>query len=391
MHEPTEAELRERIETTRTRMGETIEAIGDRVNPERVKTELKAHAKEQVREIKDNVKMKARSTMRDVKHEVRDTGRGIWDTIRENPIPAGMVGIGLAWLLANRSEGHDHAHLGYDQSVRDGGYGYGYGLGPSVPYRQGSDRDFSQSDHEARYTGRSYSAGSPGFGNTYGNQHGGGSYGGQYRDDSGSGVVDSVRDTADDVRHAAQQGMETARERVGDAVDTVRDAAGDAVETVRDTASDVVNRAAEGFDRVQEHVGDWADHARHRAVRVEQRVEYAARENPLAAGAVAMALGLVAGLMIPETRRERQLMGDARDRFMDRAGELAHRATERVREVAHEAADSVREVVDDALPDSDSAGLQGSGSSRASGGTTSGGTASSSAAAGGTASSQRRV
>jgi ElaB/YqjD/DUF883 family membrane-anchored ribosome-binding protein len=358
MHEPTEAELRDRIETTRARMGETIDAIGDRVNPERVKTELKAHAKEQVREMKDNVKMKARSTMRDVKHEVRDTGRGIWDTIRENPVPAGMVGIGLAWLLANRSEGHDHAHLGHNQSLRDGGYGYGYGLGPSVPYRQGSDRDFSQSDHDARYTGRSYSTGSPGFGNTYGNQYGGGPYGGQYRDDSGSGVVDSVRDAAD----------------------TVRDAAGDAVEAVRDTASDVASRAAEGFDRVQEHVGDWADHARHRAVRVEQRVEFAARENPLAAGAVAVALGLVAGLMIPETRRERQWMGDARDRVMDRAGELAHRATERVREVAHEAADSVREVVDDALPDSDSAGFQASGSSSASGG----------AASSSTASSQRR-
>jgi ElaB/YqjD/DUF883 family membrane-anchored ribosome-binding protein len=336
MAEESESELRERIEATRARMGETIEEIGERVNPDRVKSELKAHAREQVQELKDNVKTKARSTMRDVKHEVRDTGRGIWHTIRENPVPAGMVGIGLAWLLVNRDDSPD-----FDRSYRYDPRG----LGPAAPYRPGTDRDFSRMDQDARYTGAAYSAG--------------GQYGGQYGGQTGTdtargaahGAADSIRDTAEHLRDTAQDGLEAARDRVEDAVDTVRHAAGSAAETVRDTASEAVHRAADGIDHMQDRVSDVAEQARYRAVRLEQRMEYAARENPLAAGAVAMALGLMTGLLIPETRREHRLMGRTRDDLMDRAGEFTHRATERVRDVAHEAVDSVKEVVEDALPD----------------------------------------
>jgi ElaB/YqjD/DUF883 family membrane-anchored ribosome-binding protein len=324
-------------------MGETIEEIGERVNPDRVKAELRAHAREQVDEFKDNVKEKARSTMRDVKHEVRDTGRGIWDTIRENPIPAGMVGIGLAWLIANRSDSHE-------RDARHYGYGYGYDrgeqahrMGPSVPYTPGMDRDYSSMDHRDRYTGGSYSAGS-----VHEESHG--------ARDAMHTMRSKAHDGAESVRETVGDAVDTARDVAGDAVDTVRDAAGDAVHAVRDAASDVVDRAAHGIDRAQDQVGEWADDARRHAVRIEQRGEYAARENPLAAGAVALAAGLVAGLIIPETRREHQLMGEARDRVFDRAGEMAHRAGEKVREVAEEAGDVVRDAIDDATPDDSQAG-----------------------------------
>jgi ElaB/YqjD/DUF883 family membrane-anchored ribosome-binding protein len=327
MHEPSEVELRARIEETRGRMGETIEEIGERVNPDRVKAELRAHAREQVEGIKNNVKEKARSTMREVKHEVRDTGRGIWDTIRDNPIPAGMVGVGLAWLIANRSDSHEkeYGHYGYD-------YGYDRGerpqhMGPAVPFVRGMDRDYSTMDVRDRYTGGTYSAG------------------------SATGESHPVRDAVNTMQSKAQDGVDTVRDTVGDAVDTVRDAAGDAVDTVRDTAAGIVDRASHGLDMAQDAVGDWAGQARRRAVRVEQRVEYATRDNPLAAGAVAVAVGLVAGLMIPQTRREHRLMGDARDRVMEKAGEMAHEAADKVRDVAQEAGDVLRDAVDDAAPD----------------------------------------
>jgi ElaB/YqjD/DUF883 family membrane-anchored ribosome-binding protein len=340
MPDRSEAELRARIEATRVRMGETIEEIGERVNPDRVKAELRAHARDQVDEIKENVKEKARSTMREVKHEVRDTGRGIWDTIRENPIPAGMVGIGLAWLIANRSDSHEYETRRY-------GYGYGYDyergershrMGPAVPYTPGMDRDYAGMDDRDRYAAGSYSAGTP-----HDESHG------------VRGAMDAAqskaRDGAETIRDTVGDAVDTARDAAGDAVDTVREAAGDAVHAVRDAASDVVDRAAHGIDRAQDQVSEWAGDARRGAMRVERRVEYAARENPLAAGAVALAAGLVAGLMIPETRREHQLMGETRDRVFDRAGEMAQKAGEKVREVAEEAGDVVRDAVDDAVPD----------------------------------------
>ncbi|MGH7446484.1 MAG: DUF3618 domain-containing protein, partial [Longimicrobiales bacterium] len=105
MSERSEHEIRESIEATRARMGETIEQIGDRVNPRNVKAEVRARAREQMHEVRDNMKRKVRNTMRDVEHGVTDTGRGIWATIKDNPVPAGMVGVGLAWLFANRRDG----------------------------------------------------------------------------------------------------------------------------------------------------------------------------------------------------------------------------------------------------------------------------------------------
>jgi ElaB/YqjD/DUF883 family membrane-anchored ribosome-binding protein len=322
MDERSEAELRERIDATRSRMGETIEEIGDRVNPRRVRAE-----------IKDTVKRKARDTMRDVEHEVRNTGRSIWDTIRENPIPAGMVGIGLAWLVANRSQSHDH-HYG-------GGYDYDQGLydsGRAVPYRPYYERDFSGMSHDARYSGREHSAGS-----YAGNVHG--------DNDSGHGAMDSMHDAADSMRDRAEDAVDNVRERAEHVVDNVRHAAEDAADTVRETASDVVDRAVEGIDHMQERVSEFAHTARYRAARVEQRVEYAARENPVAAGAVALAAGLMAGLLIPETRREHKLMGRANDRVMERGEEMAHRAAEKAKEIAREAGESIRDAVEDAIPD----------------------------------------
>ena len=46
--------------------------------------------------------------------------------------------------------------------------------------------------------------------------------------------------------------------------------------------------------------------------------------NPLAVGAVAMAVGAAVGLALPETRREQELMGDARDRVVDNAKSMAN-------------------------------------------------------------------
>ncbi|HZA36418.1 MAG TPA: hypothetical protein VE505_15885, partial [Vicinamibacterales bacterium] len=57
-------------------------------------------------------------------------------------------------------------------------------------------------------------------------------------------------------------------------------------------------------------------------------------ENPLAVGAVAMAVGAAVGLALPETRREQELMGDARDRMVDNAKSMANTAVDRATEAA---------------------------------------------------------
>ena len=69
------------IERTRAGMGETVDAIQGRLSPEN----LKEQAKDRVKEATVG--------------RARDARAGIAETVRANPLPAALTGIGLGWLL----------------------------------------------------------------------------------------------------------------------------------------------------------------------------------------------------------------------------------------------------------------------------------------------------
>lgn len=338
MSERSEREIRESIETTRARMGDTIEQIGDRVNPSRVKADLKARARNQIHDVADKMKQKARNTMRDVEHGVSDTGRGIWATIRENPVPAGMVGVGLAWLIANRRDGGE-------QRAQDT-----YSTGPAVPYRPG-DAERGSVGPSADYgrtgpytesgsydaTGDYRSAGSTDIGST-------GSVAGtsQFRGDGPGAESAGLRDRAASALHEASDRLGDAQERVGEAVSGAREKVG---HVAHDT---------------QERVSSWAHEAKQRAQQAEHRVEDSLRENPMAAGAVALAIGVAAGLMIPESQREHEVMGRTRDRVLDRAHDAVRRSADRMHDAASDAAaKTARHAVDEVWPGADETQAEG--------------------------------
>jgi ElaB/YqjD/DUF883 family membrane-anchored ribosome-binding protein len=67
-------------------------------------------------------------------------------------------------------------------------------------------------------------------------------------------------------------------------------------------------------------------------------------ENPLAAGAVAAAVGATIGLALPETQKENEMMGEARDTVVNKAQDAARDAADRVQD----AAQRVKDVAADA-------------------------------------------
>jgi hypothetical protein len=71
----------------------------------------------------------------------------------------------------------------------------------------------------------------------------------------------------------------------------------------------------------------------------------AIEERPLAVGVAALAIGLLAGVALPATRREDQLLGDARDDLLDSAREAGRDALEKGKEVARSAVERVKESV----------------------------------------------
>jgi len=86
----TEAEILGEIDETRREMGSTLNELGDRLTP----AHLVDQAKENVRE----------ATIGRLEDTTRGISDMVFETIKRNPIPTAMAGVGLAMLWRNRSQ-----------------------------------------------------------------------------------------------------------------------------------------------------------------------------------------------------------------------------------------------------------------------------------------------
>jgi hypothetical protein len=68
-------------------------------------------------------------------------------------------------------------------------------------------------------------------------------------------------------------------------------------------------------------------------------------ERPLAVAAASLAVGMLAGLALPATRREDELLGDTRDELLESAREAGQDALEKGKEAAANAVERVKESV----------------------------------------------
>lgn len=279
--------IRAEIVETRERMGGTLEELGERLNPQ--------HVKEQVKDgIRDATIGRVGHMARNAKEKVRDTRSGVADTIRDNPVPAAMVAIGLGWLMWNGRRDQDDFEDGYGYQAGYGSRGYG-----RPAYRAGYASGYAGTYGNAwSATGRTGSAGA----------YAGGDY-----DADDSGLADRARERAGDLKDSA-----------------------------RETASDLTDRARDAAGSVAQGTRDFADTVARRTRRSAGRVEDSFYENPLAIGAVSLAFGLAAGLAAPVSDREVALMGDTRDRLMDRVKDKVSDTAEKVQHVAERAADETK-------------------------------------------------
>jgi uncharacterized protein YjbJ (UPF0337 family) len=108
---------------------------------------------------------------------------------------------------------------------------------------------------------------------------------------------------------------------------------------VQGVAGQVQNVAGQLPHQMQHQMQEKAGQVQHQAQGFWQMLE----ANPVAIGALGAVLGGVAGLMLPETERENQLMGQSRDRVIGSVQEVAGQTIEKVQRVAEEAGHTVME------------------------------------------------
>lgn len=283
--------IRGQIENTRARLETTINSIGERLSPENLIDQAKASAREATRERINDMKNEAN-------RKVEDVSNTLGQTIRDNPLPVALIGVGLGWLwLSGRNKPYD-------------------------------------------YQGREYVYRSEGYG--------------AYNQEDGN-HLDAAREWVGEATSAADRQVARIKDRAEEAAQAIGETVGDVTQRAGETAGESVYRAAEAIgeatETIQERVGETALRTRREAERLRREAEWRSRatvnrtrqsfwetmnNNPLVVGAVAAMAGVAIGATIPSTDYENQLLGETRDRLLDEAKTRAQDAVGRVQAVVED-------------------------------------------------------
>jgi cell division septum initiation protein DivIVA len=139
----TPREQRGEIQETREDLSETLDEIGQRLDPGRVADEAK-------QKVRDATLGRVEEAVASVEETAKGAGSSMLETIRHNPIPTAMAAIGLGMLWMNRSNG-ESSHNGHYADRRYGGYDYydRYPMGPGSRGRRQGDSPMQQARNVA--------------------------------------------------------------------------------------------------------------------------------------------------------------------------------------------------------------------------------------------------
>ena len=114
-------------------------------------------------------------------------------------------------------------------------------------------------------------------------------------------------------------------------------AVGERMRQARDSLSSASQSA-------RQRIGELSDSARQRIDRARGGMDYMMREQPLALGAVGLAIGAVLAAMAPRTRQEDELMGETRDQLMEKAKEAGQETVQKATDIAKKGIEQVKEA-----------------------------------------------
>ena len=398
-------EIRAEIERKRSQMTEKIDTIQDRLSPDNLKIQAQTMVQDIIQESTDAIIEFARTGS-------KQAGRTLLDTIKANPLPSAVIGVGLGWLAMNMMKSQN------DQGQSDR-YGYQGSYGSMYDRRQmGYSGEFGpeySTGYGAGAAAGSYS-GTTGRGMGQGSMTGArvpytGEYGyeeewhnnpdvhpdNMFRREEEGGIGDKLGKVGDAAKSAVGKVGETAQNIAGSVSGAAQNAAGavtgaagsvagaaqGAAGRVGDAAQgagSMAGRAGEGAGSMAHqamHAGEQARHqamqagrmaadqagslanqSQYQAGRMGRTVQRSLEDNPIAFGAAALLAGIAIALALPATRQERQLLGDAHDQFMDRAQSFAGDVAESAKQVAQEVQPRLQETAQRVVDDIKMSGMQ---------------------------------
>jgi ElaB/YqjD/DUF883 family membrane-anchored ribosome-binding protein len=223
-------------------------------------------------------------------------------TVREHPMPAVLVGAGLAMMMMGTG-GAD------TQSPR-----------PSGPQRQSSHAGEAPGSERDDHTGAEVSG------------------------RRGEGLGDVARSAVGAVSESLSEARDTAEDFAGGMRERLRD--------YRDEASEAAGRIGEKLSDVGDKVTGSARSMARRAGNLSGMVA----EQPLVVAALGLAVGAAMAAALPSSEAENKLMGDASDTLKTSAGEIASDQVQNVKEALETVVSDVKSEASAQGLDLDSAG-----------------------------------
>jgi hypothetical protein len=307
--------IRAEIQATREDMTQTMSAIQEKLDPQRIRDQA-------VGSLRQATIGRVEDAADDATEKVKGVGNEVFETIKRNPAPAVLAAVGLGWLfMESRGQSSGRQFGGRDMRRRTR-QGDRYYLGDERYGRGGYDYGYSYDEHGRR---SSVDYAEPRVHEYEGQSQG-------FRERAG----DTMSEAGDRVQGAARQ----ATSKVQDVADQATGAVQDAAYAAKDTAGQVVDTARQSAQQV-------AQQAQYQAQRVGSRFGDMMQENPLVIGAAALALGAIVGFAFPATEKENQIMGEARDKVVDRAQDVASETADKVQQVAQQATNAAKEAAKD--------------------------------------------
>jgi gas vesicle protein len=248
-HEETDrssAEIQTEIRQTRGRMDATLDELGNRLTARSIFTSALDWW-----DSGNQGSTAARNAVKTIYHQAK-----------EHPMPALLIGSGIAWLVSETMSGEDEE------------------AGTITRYRKGPVPEDAYEIHQE------------------------------------TGVMDKVRESTREGVESARGSIESMRESAHGQTSRITEKVQHAGEAISQQAHDVV-------DRSKSAVSKWKEDVKEGYQSGSERFSQTCEEHPLAVGVAFAALGALAGLAIPRTRQEDELMGEQSDHLVEETREKA--------------------------------------------------------------------
>ncbi|HEX5282368.1 MAG TPA: hypothetical protein VFW28_19980 [Micropepsaceae bacterium] len=231
-----------------------------------------------------------------------DLLRGIGNQVVQHPLPATLIGAGLAWMIM--SSGSSGRGTAYDTNTRT-------------------------------------------------------TSSGSWFSGTASSAAESAGDRASSAMHGLKDTAQNAISGIGDSIDSatgaVKDRAQSAVSTLSDTASGIGDSLSSAYGTVSESVVSAASTcvdaansiipSQDELVQTGQRIWDFCKDQPLVVAGLGLAIGAAIGSSIPTTEAERRLMGETADQLKQKAQDLV---TDPLKSANHMAKSVGEQIIDEA-------------------------------------------